>query len=260
MIKVLEKSHKIMLYLSAAREPQSLHDIAGSIKESDSTTANIIRTMKSLGYVKNGNGTKLYSIGPAVHYLARHSNPGQILADTAGPLLEKLSQTINETCHIVVDYLNRRTMIMQIKSGADVQIIDNQDALDHLYKTCTGILLLAAKNDSAVEQYYAVHGDPGTGSLLDSAPTLAALMAKLQIIRKNRHFINAGNSKSRNHDSAAALGFSIFHHDHCIGALGVKMPAYRYTGTNKSLVNQQCKNTVMAITDILNKNHKEYFL
>ncbi|MBI4976616.1 MAG: helix-turn-helix domain-containing protein [Spirochaetes bacterium] len=257
MIQVIGKMHELLLLLAKSKVPLSLHELASGIHEQDSTAANIVKTMKDLGYIRQTAERKGYVLGTALHYLVRNHNPGAALADAAGAHVEALSREINESCHLVVEYMRKRVVILRVKSPAGIHLTDDLDSLEELHTTCTGLMLLGAKDDDIIRRYcdsigvracaWAFKGVRSSDGFCDALRSAAH--AGLLIVTPAHEDI---------HNGAALLAFAVRRQGRIIAALGIKMPSFRFRGENRKKVLAAAIRTVQSIETIINDLPEEF--
>lgn len=257
MIQVIGKMHAILTLLSRSRSPISLHELAVAIGDSDSTAANIVRTMKDLDYVRHAPGRKGYTLGSAMHYLIRNHNHGTILADAARPYLASLAEDIKESIHLVTDFMGKRVVLLSMQSAAGIRLSEDHDAMEDLHSTCTGLVLLSAKEDAVIRVYLAAVGVRSLAWAFDAVRSLDDGIHALRNVSRTGSLIIGGDGKDM-YNGAALLAFALRSQGRIVAALGIKMPCFRFRGNNRTAVLEKARQTICDIEMMLHANPKEF--
>ena len=103
MIQVIERVEKILVYLSENRKREiPLSEIADTLGMNRATCANILKTMKELGFVEQNEYRKGYILGDKVYTIAGADNDPDRLKTLMKPLIDNLCKEVNENVMLTV--------------------------------------------------------------------------------------------------------------------------------------------------------------
>jgi len=116
----LEKGIAIVELLADVPGGLSISDIAMRLSRSMSEVFRIIVVMESHGWLQKDPETYRYSVTYHLLEMALRATPAQSLSTVAAPIMEKLSNETNQSCHLVVR-AGGRGLIIQRQENASLQ-------------------------------------------------------------------------------------------------------------------------------------------
>lgn len=231
MIQVLGRAFGIIEYIGQCGNAP-LKDIALAADLPKNTTANILRTLKDLGYLAKSDAGR-YSLGDRCGRLvsAYHGAAAMPLLREA---MTALSGTLRESVVAAVLENGDRRVIAEAQCIREVTVNMNMSRTESAYAFTTGRIFLAYMSAQALREFIDKHGLPNA-EIWKSAVTRSGLQAALMSIRrKGISTINQGET----------MGFAspVFGADRSVAcALGVYLPASRYVGDAKSNLPRELK-------------------
>jgi DNA-binding IclR family transcriptional regulator len=140
----LEKGIAIVELLADVPGGLSISDIATRLRRSMNEVFRIIVVMESHGWLQKDPETYRYSVTYHLLEMALRATPAQSLSAVAAPIMEKLSNETNQSCHLVVR-AGGRGLVIQRQENASLQggFALRAGANVDLVKSSSGHVLLA---------------------------------------------------------------------------------------------------------------------
>lgn len=249
MIQVIDRFHRILEYV--AEKPEKLHslgELADHLEISPSTCANIVKTMVGLGYLRQNPDRKGYLLGYTSFYITRNGAYKQHLIMTARRQIEQLAHELDEMVVLVTECAGRRVELLRSEGNAPIQVrnTDIQGAF-HLWGTVTGVVILSHYPDERRRYYW--NNCPHDNNIFH-CHSFEETTAVLNQVRESRCFVCDDGLKVHNEPSNAfvSLAAPVFENDSIAAAVGLKVPAYRFTGAHRDRVIAGCQATAEAIS------------
>jgi DNA-binding IclR family transcriptional regulator len=181
-VQSLRRAFSILECIASTPEGLSLAELSKRVGLHNSTTFHLTKTMVSLGYVRQTPENKKYHLGRMVFSLASSSRMEIDLVALATPILEELSRSTGESCHLAV-LTGQDILVVAKTSGTGAfQLQERHGGTRPGHATALGKVLLAFQPQSMVESYLKVHGMPALTpkTLVDHD----ALMRELEVVRR----------------------------------------------------------------------------
>lgn len=138
----------------------SLAELSRIVGLHNSTTFHLVRTMVSLGYIRQDPRTKRYHLGRMVFSLAASSRSDIDLLGLATPILDELAQRSGETTHVAIMSGNEVTVVAKSAGSGAFQLQERRGGIRPAHATALGKVLLAACSPAEIEHYLSSHGLP----------------------------------------------------------------------------------------------------
>lgn len=152
-IQSIGRAFLILEEIAYAREGIPLSELSKRVGLHNSTTFHILKTMVSLGYVRQIRDTKRYRIGRPLFALAAGALDEIEMVSCATPILEELSQETGESCHFSVRS-GDAVMVMARTSGPSAfQLTNRVGILRPAHCTALGKVILAALSPEQFERF-----------------------------------------------------------------------------------------------------------
>lgn len=138
-----------------ARNPAgiSLTKLSSQVGLHNSTVFHLVRTMVTLGYVRQAEDSKRYRIGGPLFYLAAAALEEVELVGLVDPYVRELAIDTGETCHFAVQD-GRQIVIVAKSEGVGVfRLSDRVGGTRPGYCTALGKVFLAALKPTELENY-----------------------------------------------------------------------------------------------------------
>jgi DNA-binding IclR family transcriptional regulator len=159
-VQSLVRAFSILGEIAERPDGLSLAELSKAVGLHNSTTFHLVRTMVSLGYIRQDARTKRYHIGRMVFSLAASSRTEIDLLGLATPIIEELAQRSGETTHLAIFTGNEVTVVAKSAGSGAFQLQERHGGIRPGHATALGKVLLAASTRAEVEHYLGRHGLP----------------------------------------------------------------------------------------------------
>jgi DNA-binding IclR family transcriptional regulator len=245
-LKTVRKALAILDSFNKDSQIQGVTEIANRFGFNKSTTHIILKTLTEENYLIFDLKTKKYSLGFKPLELAGRIAYGRDLRDIALPIMQKLSETVEEdiTLNILVE--GHRVCIAIAESRSFVRHIIPVGKALPLHCSAAGKVLLAYMDPEDAESIIKKSGLPKyTSKTITDKKTL---FAQLDLLRKN----GVGESRNEYGKDAAALAFPIFNgKNELVAALSIQTTITRLTKEAKKRYESEGKRAANSISRYL---------
>ena len=241
MIQVIERVEKILTYLSENKNREvPLTEIADNLCINRATCANILKTMRELGFVEQSSYRKGYILGDKVYTIAGVENDPDRLKTLLKPLIDNLCKEINENVMLTVVRNDQRYHLYCAEASHALQakVIYQMG----VWQATTAKVIIAQYEKSRLLDFLKLAGMPGKD--WPEIKTRQDLLDKLEQIRKakcytviNEHF--------------ACMAAPLFRNGKVIASLGFYLPDIRFTDNKKPLLEAKLLEAVEKAEAIL---------
>ncbi|KQR70947.1 IclR family transcriptional regulator [Pedobacter sp. Leaf176] len=139
----LDKGLDILEYLSAQSIPLSQTEIAVGIEKTPNEIYRMLMSLESRGYILRDEVSGKYRLSLKLFYLSHRHSPMDELRKAAQFPLEELANTIRQSCHLSILYMNQVMVIIHAKSPGPIALSIEEGNLFPLPLTASGKVLLA---------------------------------------------------------------------------------------------------------------------
>lgn len=181
----LDKGLDILEYLSAQSIPLSQTEIAIGIDKSPNEIYRMLMSLESRGYILRDEVSGKYRLSLKLFYLSHRHSPIDELRKAAQFPLEELANTIRQSCHLSILYMNQVMVIIHAKSPGPIALSIEEGNLFPLPLTASGKVLLAympenektttLKSNAIFKKYAKAEQDEFLSSLINIQQTGAYL-------------------------------------------------------------------------------------
>lgn len=152
-VQSLERAFKLLETVAAHPEGINLADLSKSVGLHNSTTFHLVKTMVTLGYIRQSSDTKRYNIGSMIFGLASASRSETEMVAMAIPILEELAGMTGESSHIAIMTSNEVVIAGRISGGGAFQMQERAGDVRPGHATAIGKVLLAPLTDAQFARY-----------------------------------------------------------------------------------------------------------
>ena len=152
-VQSIERAFSILEEIARNREGISLAELSKRVQLHNSTTFHLVKTMVSLGYVRQLKDSKRYRIGRPLFALAASSLDEMEMVSLATPILEELSHETHETCHFAVQMGDQVVIVAEQRGHGVFQMTSRAGVVRPAHSTGLGKVLLAAMRPEQFERY-----------------------------------------------------------------------------------------------------------
>jgi DNA-binding IclR family transcriptional regulator len=180
-VQSLARAFSIMEEIARNRDGIGLADLSKRVGLHNSTTFHLVKTLVSLGYVRQMKDTKRYRIGRPLFALAANALDEIEMITLANPLLEDLSRETGESAHFSVRMGDAVVMLARTSGPGAFQLSDRAGVVRPAHCTALGKIMLAALSAEQFERFLARGGfEARTENTITSAERLRREIAEVR--------------------------------------------------------------------------------
>lgn len=221
-VQSLARAFSILEEVARSRDGINLADLSRKVGLHNSTTFHLVRTMVSLGYIRQIKDDKRYRIGRPLFALAANALDEIEMVSLATPVLEDLSRETGESGHFAVPMGDSVVVIARTAGSGAFQLTERVGVVRPAHCTALGKVILAALKPDQLDGFLK-RADliPVTpGSITDAA----ALRKNLEEVRQSGIAYDDGEFNSEVRCIAVPVrDFT----GQIVGAVGISGPIWR---------------------------------
>lgn len=188
-VPALEKGLDLLELLATSGRPRTLADMARSLNRTSSELFRMVGTLEKREYIVRDEATGAYRLSMKLFELAHLHSPVEQIVRAARRPMRELSDSVEESCHLVVLRHGRLVVVAEEESPARVHLSVELGSNAPLLRTVSGRLLLAHLPPD--ERAYYLDNDPDYASL--TRKKLLLLEQEFEEIKKNGFVIAESN-------------------------------------------------------------------
>ena len=232
----LEKGLDIIEALSTETVGLTSKQISAALGRPMGQLFRMLVVLQQRGYVTYDAKTECYSLTLRIFDLANRLAPVRKLTQIATPILRELSETIRQSCHLVVYYGGKGHIVVQQDSPSERMLVVRLGADAPLADTCSGHVLLAFADDEQRKK------------MLAAIPRGHKRVSKAEASKIVRRVREAGyeSIQSGQIQGVRDIGFPLFDHTkRCVAALVV--PFLEYLDSSHPVKSDQAQNIIRDV-------------
>ncbi|UKT65429.1 IclR family transcriptional regulator [Pedobacter mucosus] len=144
----LDKGLDILEYLSSQSIPLSQTEIAIGIEKTPNEIYRMLMSLEGRGYIIRDEVSGKYRLSLKLFYLSHRHSPIDELRKAAQFPLEELANSLRQSCHLSILYMNQVMVIIHAKSPGPIALSIEEGNLFPLPLTASGKVLLAYMSES----------------------------------------------------------------------------------------------------------------
>ncbi len=244
-IQSISRAMAILNYV-AEHANSSLSEISEAVGLGRSTTHNMLRTLKTGGYIYQSENGAPYSIGFQIFNIARLAEHSNSLTDIALPDMTRLNKKYNESVNLCVILDGALTYINTVESTHDIRITSYVGKRNPIHTTAAGKMLLSAESDEDIDEFLKNTTLTAMTPLTITDPE--RFKAVLKRIRDQGYALDEGEFIESIWCAAAPI---VSGTGKTIAAVSMSFPAGRINSFNKDLVIQDVMECAASISEKL---------
>src|SRR6185437_10060605 len=154
-VQSIGRAFSIMEEIARNRDGIGLADLSKRVGLHNSTTFHLVKTLASLGYVRQMMDSKRYRVGRPLFALAASALDEVEMVNLATPILEDLSRETGESAHFSVRMDDAVVVLARTGGKGAFQLNDRAGAVRPAHCTALGKIMLATLPVDQFEQYLA---------------------------------------------------------------------------------------------------------
>ncbi|MEJ6981395.1 IclR family transcriptional regulator [Pedobacter sp. P351] len=200
----LDKGLDILEYLSSQSIPLSQTEIAAGINRNSNEIYRMLMSLESRGYVLRDEISGKYRLTLKLYHLSHRHSPVDELCKAAQHPLEELAQSVRQSCHLSILYLNQVMVVLHAKSPEPIALSIEEGNLFPLPLTASGKVLLAFM--PAPERNSILKTDKIYKNYIEDQKDLFA--QSLEQIQQNGHYIKTSELAEGVTDISVPVGLT----------------------------------------------------
>lgn len=174
----LDKGLDILELLAKATHPLSIAEISDGVGRSRGEIFRMLQVLEERDYIARADGDGAYSITPRLFRLGMEQPPVRNLVETAMPVMHRLADEIDQSCHLVVPSQEQIVVIARVDPPGETGLVVRVGHRRPISHSASGYVLLAWQTDETRERWF--------GMMLEHEPTLkrARVEAAIKQIRE----------------------------------------------------------------------------
>lgn len=221
-VQSIGRAFAILEEVARNRDGIGLADLSKKVGLHNSTTFHLVKTMVSLGYIRQLKDSKRYRIGRPLFALAASALDEMEMVSMATPVLDDLSRATGESSHFATRMSDAVVVMARTPGPGAFQLTDRVGVVRPAYCTALGKVILAALRPDQLDRYLErVELKALTPKTITNAQKLRR---ELQEIRRTGIAIDDGELD--NEMRCAAMPVHDFS-GQVVGAIGISGPVWR---------------------------------
>jgi IclR family transcriptional regulator, KDG regulon repressor len=154
-VQSIGRGFAILEEIARNRDGIGLAELSKRVGLHNSTTFHLVKTMVSLGYVRQLKETKRYRIGRPLFALAASALDEKEMVSLATPVLEELSRVTGESAHFSVRMGDAVVVLARTSGQGAFQLTDRVGVVRPAHCTALGKIMLAYLQPEQFERFVA---------------------------------------------------------------------------------------------------------
>ncbi len=152
-VQSIGRGFAIIEEIARSRDGIGLADLSKRVGLHNSTTFHLVKTLVSLGYVRQLKDTKRYRIGRPLFALAASALDEVEMMSLATPVLDDLARATGESAHFSVPMGDSVVVLARTSGPGAFQLTDRVGVVRPVHCTALGKIMLAAMAPDQFEGY-----------------------------------------------------------------------------------------------------------
>ncbi len=153
-VQSLARAFSILEEVARSRDGINLADLSRKVGLHNSTTFHLVKTMVSLGYIRQIKDDKRYRIGRPLFALAANALDEIEMVSLATPVLEDLSRETGESGHFAVPMGDSVVVIARTAGSGAFQLTERVGVVRPAHCTALGKVILAARKPDQLDGFF----------------------------------------------------------------------------------------------------------
>lgn len=152
-LQSIGRAFAILEEVARNRDGIGLADLSKRVGLHNSTTFHLVRTMVSLGYIRQIRDSKRYRIGRPLFALAASALDEMEMVSMATPVLDDLARETGESSHFAARMGDTVVVMARTSGPSAFQLAERVGVVRPAYCTALGKIILAALRPDQLERY-----------------------------------------------------------------------------------------------------------
>src|SRR5262245_49609792 len=221
-LQSIGRAFAILEEVARNRDGITLADLSKRVGLHNSTAFHLVKTMVSLGYIRQIRESKRYRVGRPLFALAASALDEMEMVSIATPVLEDLSRETGESSHFATRMSDAVVVMARTPGPGAFQLTDRVGVVRPAYCTALGKVILAALRPDQLDRYLErIELKALTSKTITNAQRLRR---ELQEVRRTGIAVDDGEFDTEMRCAAMPV------HDfsgQVVGAIGISGPVWR---------------------------------
>jgi DNA-binding IclR family transcriptional regulator len=221
-VQSIGRAFAILEEVARNRDGIGLADLSKRVGLHNSTTFHLVKTMVSLGYIRQIKDSKRYRIGRPLFALAASALDEMEMVSIATPVLDELSRKTGESSHFAARMSDAVVVMARTPGPGAFQLTERVGVVRPAYCTALGKVILAALRPDQLDRYL---------DRIELKPMAANTITNPQKLRREieevrRTGIGYDDGEFNDEVRCAAMAVRDFS-GQVVGAIGISGPVWR---------------------------------
>ena len=221
-LQSIGRAFAILEEVARNRDGITLADLSKRVGLHNSTTFHLVKTMVSLGYIRQIKESKRYRIGRPLFALAASALDEMEMVSMATPVLDDLSRETGESSHFAARMSDAVVVMARTPGPGVFQLTDRVGVVRPAYCTALGKVILAALRPDQLDRYL---------DRVELRPMTSKTIISQQRLRRELHEVRRtgiafDDGEFNNEVRCAAMPVYDFS-GQVVGAIGISGPVWR---------------------------------
>jgi DNA-binding IclR family transcriptional regulator len=207
----LDKGLDILELLAKATQPLSIAEISDGVGRSRGEIFRMLQVLEDRDYIARPDGEGAYSLTPRLFRLGMEQPPVKNLVETAMPVMHRLADEIDQSCHLVVPSQEQIVVIARVDPPGEIGLVVRVGHRRPISHSASGYVLLAWQTDDTRERWFR--------TMLEHEPGLKR--TRIETILKDIRAAGLATITSEVVDGVTDLSAPIIEGNHAVCALTV---------------------------------------
>jgi IclR family transcriptional regulator, KDG regulon repressor len=221
-VQSIGRAFAILEEVARNRDGIALADLSKRVGLHNSTTFHLVKTMVSLGYIRQIKESKRYRVGRPLFALAASALDEMEMVSMATPVLDDLSRDTGESSHFATRMSDAVVVMARTPGPGAFQLTDRVGVVRPAYCTALGKVILAALRPDQLDRYL----DRVELKALTPKTITSPLRLRRELQDVRRTGIAFDDGEFNNEVRCAAMPVHDFS-SQVVGAIGISGPVWR---------------------------------
>jgi DNA-binding IclR family transcriptional regulator len=150
----LDKGLDILELLARAVSPLTIAEISEGVGRSRGEIFRMLQVLEERDYISRPDGEGRYSLTPRLFRLGMEQPPVKNLVETALPIMHRLSDNIDQSCHLVVPSQEQIVVIARVDPPGEIGLVVRVGHRRPISHSASGYVLLAWQDEETRERWF----------------------------------------------------------------------------------------------------------
>lgn len=150
----LDKGLDILELLARAVAPLTIAEISEGVGRSRGEIFRMLQVLEERDYISRPDGEGRYSLTPRLFRLGMEQPPVKSLVETALPVMHRLADDVDQSCHLVVPSQEQIVVIARVDPPGEIGLVVRVGHRRPISHSASGHVLLAWQDDATRERWF----------------------------------------------------------------------------------------------------------